>query len=61
MEDRKVESPAYRGSPRHQLPKGECAYCDREREAGNSFHPPHDASSGCRSGKRDHCSCDMCF
>lgn len=46
---------------RHQAPQGECSYCDREREAGNSFHPPHDASPRCRSGKRNHCSCDTCF
>jgi len=46
---------------RHQLPKGECAYCDRERESGNTFHPSHDASDQCRSGKRIHCSCDTCF
>lgn len=46
---------------RHQLPKGECAYCDSEREQGNTFHPSHDASERCESGKRNHCSCDRCF
>ena len=23
--------------------------------------PPHDASPNCESGKREHCSCDVCF
>lgn len=48
-------------SRRHKAPEGECATCDREREACNSFHPPHDASPNCESGKHNHCSCDMCF
>jgi len=46
---------------RHKAPVGECAYCDRERKAGTDFHPSHDASSGCQSGKRPHCTCDSCF
>lgn len=46
---------------RHKVPEGECAYCDRERAAGNDFHPAHDASPRCESGKRAHCSCDTCF
>lgn len=44
-----------------KAPEGECAYCDRERKDGNDFHPPHDASPRCESGKRAHCSCDTCF
>lgn len=48
-------------SRRHLLPKGECAYCDRERATGNTFHPLHDASDRCESGKITHCSCDTCF
>jgi hypothetical protein len=44
---------------RHKLEPGQCEFCDRE--AGNEFHPPHDASSGCASGKRPHCTCDTCF
>lgn len=54
---------AMRGRPahRHQLPPGECAYCDRERAAGNTFFPSHDASEGCQSGKHPHCTCDTCF
>lgn len=53
---------ALRGSNRrHKLPLGECPYCDREREAGTDFHPSHDASDACQSGKHAHCSCDACF
>lgn len=46
---------------RHKLEPGQCPYCDREREQGNDFHPSHDASQNCESGKRAHCSCDTCF
>lgn len=45
----------------HQAPPGECEYCDKERAANCTFHPPHSASSYCQSGQRDHCSCDRCF
>lgn len=44
-----------------QMPPGECAYCDREREAGNSFFPPHTARWRCQSGRYNHCTCDGCF
>lgn len=46
---------------RHKLPEGECNYCDRERKTGTYFHPSHDPSSQCQSGKRPHCTCDTCF
>lgn len=46
---------------RHRLPEGQCPECDRERAAGVWFHPPHDASDTCRSGKHPHCTCDSCF
>lgn len=49
------------GGRRHKLPPGECKACDREREAGSSFHPSHDASEYCKSGKHSHCTCDTCF
>ncbi len=39
---------------------GECAYCDAERN-GSGFHPHHDASDRCESGKHNHCTCDTCF
>lgn len=44
---------------------GECAYCEKERakqkDGAIPFFPPHDASSGCESGKHNHCTCDTCF
>lgn len=49
------------GKRRHKAAPGECAYCDREREQGNTFHPSHEASPHCRSGRHNHCSCDTCF
>lgn len=53
--------PGSSGPPRcrrHRLAHGECRYCD---EQVSEFHPPHDASDGCESGGRSHCSCDVCF
>lgn len=44
---------------RHKLSAGQCPYCDRERD--NAFHPPHDASDRCESGKHNHCTCSTCF
>ena len=46
---------------RHKAPDGECRYCDEQRERGELHHPPHDASEVCQSGKRPHCTCDVCF
>lgn len=46
---------------RHLADPGECPFCDRMREYGVTFHPDHDASSSCQSGKREHCTCDTCF
>jgi len=46
---------------RHKAQPGECVYCDGERAAGNDFHPSHDASDRCESGRHSHCSCDTCF
>jgi hypothetical protein len=46
---------------RHKAPEGECTYCDRERATKSGFHPHHDASERCESGKHSHCSCDTCF
>jgi hypothetical protein len=40
-------------------PPGECAYCDEHRE--DTMMPPHDPSRFCESGKRNHCTCDVCF
>lgn len=49
------------GSRRHQAAPGQCTYCDAERRDRSSFHPPHDPSPHCRSGGRNHCTCDTCF
>lgn len=38
-----------------------CAYCEREKAAGNTFFPRHFASDRCESGKHNHCTCDTCF
>jgi hypothetical protein len=46
---------------RHKLALGECKFCDHERAQGNDFHPSHDASLRCESGKHNHCTCDVCF
>jgi hypothetical protein len=41
------------------LTKGVCAYCDQH--AKDEMTPPHDPSPRCESGKRPHCTCDVCF
>lgn len=38
-----------------------CNYCDREIAKGNKHYPRHEASSGCESGKRNHCTCEVCW
>lgn len=43
----------------YELPPGVCSTCDQFR--GETLKPPHMAASGCESGKRDHCTCDVCF
>jgi hypothetical protein len=40
---------------------GQCLYCDEHRRRGDKFLPPHDASRRCESGKRPHCTCDVCW
>lgn len=42
-------------------PKGECKLCDDMREREVTFFPPHNALLTCRSGRRNHCTCDSCF
>jgi len=44
---------------RTEAPEGECRYCDENR--GVPFTPYHDPSPYCESGKRPHCTCDICF
>ena len=46
---------------RHKIGPGECRTCDNNRDENNEFHPPHDASDRCESGRHPHCSCDTCF
>lgn len=55
---RVYEARRYLATRRHKLSPGECSYCDGEK---GDFHPSHDASEHCESGKRSHCSCDQCF
>lgn len=43
---------------RHKLQAGKCRACDAEV---GEFHPSHDPSPRCESGRRNHCSCDICF
>lgn len=37
----------------------DCQTCKSQDE--NDFHPSHDASARCESGRHSHCSCDLCF
>lgn len=41
-----------------------CVGCEERKTAINPwsvFAPNHKASSGCESGKREHCTCNYCF
>lgn len=38
-----------------------CEECETIRTKHGGFGPPHTASRNCESGKRDHCTCDVCF
>lgn len=49
----------YKSGRRWKLPPGECKTCDEWRD--EKFHPAHDASPRCQSGKHSHCTCDTCF
>lgn len=42
-----------------RLPPGECQFCDLHGDQG--MMPSHTASDRCESGKRAHCTCDVCF
>jgi len=50
-----------RSARRSRAEPGECKFCDTMRQDGVTFHPPHDASANCESGKHAHCTCDTCF
>ena len=36
-----------------------CSYCEAHK--GDSMMPPHTPSQHCESGKRPHCTCDICY
>ena len=57
--NRKVyfEDNTYSGS---YAPPGECYLCEQRRQ-GDTPAPRHYAMARCESGKRDHCSCSICF
>ena len=38
-----------------------CVYCERAKANRDKYHPYHDASTRCRSGGHDHCTCDTCY
>lgn len=57
-----TEDLAYKNRRKHRAEyASECNLCDEMRRKGDTFHPSHDASKNCESGKRKHCSCDICF
>lgn len=35
--------------------------CKACQENKGKFYPHHFASNSCESGKRNHCTCDICF
>lgn len=39
----------------------DCITCQRRIESGKFYGPAHTPSQFCRSGKREHCSCDFCY
>lgn len=40
--------------------RSDCTYC-AEGCSSTDFYPSHTAMSNCRSGGRNHCTCDGCF
>lgn len=51
----------YGEPPRRVSRMAGCARCENIDRTYGGFGPPHQASSRCESGGRDHCSCDPCF
>lgn len=41
----------------------DCSFCREayEHPTLSAFQPSHTAGARCRSGKRNHCTCDGCF
>lgn len=57
-EDAAALQPKIAGRRRIVMEEG-CGTC--AELASGSFGPYHDASPRCESGKRNHCTCDVCF
>jgi hypothetical protein len=45
----------------YMAPAGECSVCDNARRMGDRMMPSHTALVSCRSGRRNHCTCDSCY
>lgn len=43
----------------YRRPTGECKFCDFHRD--DPRMPSHTPSENCKSGKRPHCTCDVCY
>jgi len=61
MTDEERTAKDLRAAEARMAPKGECVSCDSARENGETFFPSHTASTRCRSGSHNHCTCDTCF
>lgn len=48
-------------SQKRQRLRLNCPACQKYAQEGETFHPPHDPSPMCESGKRPHCTCERCF
>ena len=55
----------YPGTGKSVKWRGDCDYCTRVEAKGynplTGFFPDHQAMRMCRSGGRNHCTCDGCF
>ena len=38
-----------------------CKYCEDCKASGDDRMPPHFAKLSCKSGGREHCTCDTCY
>lgn len=45
----------------HKPAHPDCAECLKYAEEKISFHPRHEPSRYCESGKRPHCTCPICW
>lgn len=58
-EDAVAESRAAHPAGGHPVSPDDCNYC--KLYGGSLMMPPHFASAGCKSGGRNHCTCNICF